>query len=171
MGAGAALATRLGADSHGRSFLTDLRHCGIACDVEPQRGATSGTCLALITPDAERTMSTHLGVNTELDAGDLMTPGLESAWLVYIEGYLVFIDAMVDALCEMQLHPGQQFILSLSDPSVVSGGAHRAGADPHRQPTRSAVRQRAGIPAADRGRNPSKTSPESSPGAIGPGNS
>ncbi|MBF2755036.1 MAG: tRNA glutamyl-Q(34) synthetase GluQRS [Gammaproteobacteria bacterium AqS3] len=122
MGAGTTLATRLGSDTHGRNFLRDLRHCGIACDARLQRGAVSGTCLALITPDAERTMSTHLGVNTEINADDLRSPALNSTWLVYIEGYLVFIDAMVEALCGMRLRPDQRFILSLSDPGVVTGG-------------------------------------------------
>lgn len=56
--------------------------------MNPEAKEATGTCLALITPDAERTMLTHLGIATNLQAKDIKADKIQASEIVYIEGYL-----------------------------------------------------------------------------------
>jgi len=60
-------------DPNGEFYRQDMLESGIEFRVEPapESGPPTGTCLVLTTPDAERTMCTHLGVSTELSAPDI----------------------------------------------------------------------------------------------------
>src|ERR1700722_18771680 len=52
------------ADEFGRIFTHDIRAAGVTYDVAPAvDGPSTGRCLVMVTPDAERTMSTHLGAS------------------------------------------------------------------------------------------------------------
>lgn len=59
MGGRAAYACKTGDDSFGNQYIDEMRELGIAIEV-PASNGTSGTCVVLITPDAQRTMLTHL---------------------------------------------------------------------------------------------------------------
>src|SRR5690606_18189245 len=77
-------------DSHGEFYRQDLLEAGIHFDVHPaDNGAgPTGSCLVLTTPDAERTMCTHLGVSAKLRASDIDWDRMLRCKMVYIEGYL-----------------------------------------------------------------------------------
>lgn len=79
---------KVGADNQGRHYRDDLEKCGIKTRLVEESNDHTGTCLALITPDAERTMLTHLGVATQLSARDIDAGPIEDAAVLYIEGYL-----------------------------------------------------------------------------------
>ena len=49
----------------------------------------SGKCVALVSPDGERTMVTHLGAALELSAGEIAPELFAGYDCLYIEGYLV----------------------------------------------------------------------------------
>lgn len=87
-GGTAAYAGKVGFDEIGEFFLKDMRKMGVAIDVLPGEGGSSGTCVVLITPDAERTMLTHLGVSATIGPDDIDEAQLKQAKYVYIEGYL-----------------------------------------------------------------------------------
>ncbi|MEM7581030.1 MAG: adenosine kinase [Cyanobacteria bacterium P01_A01_bin.80] len=77
-------------DTNGEFYRQDLLEAGIHFDVHPteeDRGST-GTCLVLTTPDAERTMCTHLGVSTTLAPTDINIEKLAQCKYSYVEGYL-----------------------------------------------------------------------------------
>ncbi len=77
-------------DTNGEFYRQDLLEAGIHFDVHPteeDRGST-GTCLVLTTPDAERTMCTHLGVSTTLAPTDIDVEKLAQCKYSYVEGYL-----------------------------------------------------------------------------------
>lgn len=77
-------------DTNGEFYRQDLLEAGIHFDVHPapvSLGPT-GTCVVLTTPDAERTMCTHLGVSTTLAATDIDQDRLKRCKYSYIEGYL-----------------------------------------------------------------------------------
>lgn len=77
-------------DTNGEFYRQDLLAAGIHFDVNPMNeteGAT-GTCVVLTTPDAERTMLTHLGVSIQLDASDIDEEKIKQSRIIYIEGYL-----------------------------------------------------------------------------------
>ena len=59
-------------DQLGEVFAHDLRSTGVGYDTPPATaGPATGRCLILITPDAQRTMSTFLGASTGLTSGDI----------------------------------------------------------------------------------------------------
>ncbi|MCA9152344.1 MAG: adenosine kinase [Planctomycetales bacterium] len=77
-------------DTNGEFYRQDMLESGIHFDVHPapETGAPTGTCLVLTTPDAERTMCTHLGISTELSPSDIDLDRLARCKYAYIEGYL-----------------------------------------------------------------------------------
>ena len=62
-------------DEAGSFFLEDMRQLGVTIDVPPTHEGTSGTCAVLITPDAQRTMLTNLGVSAILCENDAFPAG------------------------------------------------------------------------------------------------
>lgn len=90
LGGKAAFVGIVGDDRYGLHYQGEFRELGIAMGNPVVAKQTTGTCVALITPDAERTMRTCLGVNTHLDATHIRTDAdliRESEWL-FVEGYL-----------------------------------------------------------------------------------
>lgn len=79
-------------DALGEVFAHDIRAIGVAFDVGPATGAAAaaGTarCLICVTPDAQRTMNTSLGVAGRLGPDDIDPALVAAASVVYIEGYL-----------------------------------------------------------------------------------
>ena len=76
-------------DQFGGVFRHDMRAIGCAFDTPAARnGEPTGRCLVLVTPDAQRTMCTHLGAACTLAPGDLDRALLQNAKVVYMEGYL-----------------------------------------------------------------------------------
>ena len=86
-GGQAAYAGKTGRDEIGEFFLSDMRRMGVSIEVPPTDGQ-SGTCVVLITDDAQRTMLTHLGVSATLSPDDINESEILQAKYVYIEGYL-----------------------------------------------------------------------------------
>ena len=78
----------VGDDDYGRFYLEEMRKLGVSLHSKPRPGETTGTSVILITPDAERTMNTHLGASSLFDETYISEKDLaDSEWL-YIEGYL-----------------------------------------------------------------------------------
>ncbi len=77
-------------DPNGEFYRQDMEESGIRFPVTmaPETADPTGTCVVLTTPDAERTMCTHLGVSTSLAVGDLEWDLLGQCRFSYIEGYL-----------------------------------------------------------------------------------
>jgi len=48
----------------------------------------TGTCLILITPDAERTMVTFLGIAGKIDQNDINEKAVQESEMIFLEGYL-----------------------------------------------------------------------------------
>ena len=82
-GGKAAYAGKVGNDALGEFLLDDLRRMGVAIEVSTDSPPT-GTCVILITEDAQRTMLTHLGVSSTLGPGDIDENELRKAKYVYI---------------------------------------------------------------------------------------
>ena len=86
-GGKAAYAGKVGNDSLGQFWLQDMRKIGVATDV-PAAGGQTGTCVILISDDAQRTMLTSLGVSSTLGPDDISEDEIRRAQYVYVEGYL-----------------------------------------------------------------------------------
>jgi sugar/nucleoside kinase (ribokinase family) len=87
LGGKSAYAGKVSNDALGSFCLQDMRRMGVRIEVPPATGQT-GTCVILITPDAQRTMLTNLGVSATLAAADIDEAELKQAKFVYVEGYL-----------------------------------------------------------------------------------
>ncbi len=77
-------------DPHGEFYKADMVKVGIDFPVAlaPETGLPTGTSVILTTPDAERTMCTHLGISTSLNKSNVDFELLSDSQISYIEGYL-----------------------------------------------------------------------------------
>jgi sugar/nucleoside kinase (ribokinase family) len=76
-------------DQLGAVFAHDIRANGIAFDTKVRPGHPStARCLILVTPDAQRTMNTFLGASQYLPESALDADLIQSAAILYLEGYL-----------------------------------------------------------------------------------
>jgi sugar/nucleoside kinase (ribokinase family) len=110
-------------DDNGRFYINDLKAAGVHCPahISPPHGIT-GKCLVLITPDAERTMNTFLGISAMLSVDELDVGAIAQAEYVYIEGYLVTSPTGRAAAIALRQHAeasGARTAISLSDPAMV----------------------------------------------------
>lgn len=88
-GAKAAYLGKVRGDQLGEVFAHDIRSTGVLFDCRMANdGASTGRCLIVVTPDAQRTMNTHLGASAFLGPEDVDPDLVASARVVYLEGYL-----------------------------------------------------------------------------------
>ena len=110
-------------DNNGQFYLNDMRAAGV--DIPPNSGQASGItgkCLVMITPDAERTMNTFLGISETISIHELHTPAIAHSQYAYIEGYLVTSESGRAAAIKLRQEAeanGVKTALSLSDPAMV----------------------------------------------------
>lgn len=77
-------------DTHGVFYKKDMGEAGIEFYVDMAKEASlpTGTSVILTTPDAERTMCTHLGISATLTKSELDLDRLSQSKSCYVEGYL-----------------------------------------------------------------------------------
>ena len=122
LGGVAAYAGKVGDDELGKFCLQDMRQLGVAIEVPPSGAAQTGTCVVLITEDAQRTLLTHLGVSSTLSPDDIQEDEIRKAQYVYIEGYL-FTDpgpkaAALKAI-DLAKKNNVKVALTVSDPFLI----------------------------------------------------
>lgn len=85
-------------DQLGSVFAHDLRAVGVEYPCIPaEEGPPTGRCLIVVTPDAQRTMSTYLGSSSELGPEDVDEAVVAEANVTYLEGYLFDRDRAKEA--------------------------------------------------------------------------
>jgi sugar/nucleoside kinase (ribokinase family) len=128
LGGKAGFIGKISADRLGESFSHDLDTVGVrffpgvTCETED-----TGRCLIVVTPDGNRTMNTFLGAASLLDAADISKTAVQSAAVVFLEGYLFDKDAAKEAFrtaAEYAHAAGRKVALTLSDSFCVD--RHRA---------------------------------------------
>ncbi len=121
LGSRCAYAGKTGDDDFGRRYLDEMRALGIALEC-PQAAGDTGTCVVLVTPDAQRTMLTHLGVSVTLSPEDIVESHVAAAKYVYIEGYLLAGESTREAAlhaARLAGRHGARLALTVSDPFIV----------------------------------------------------
>jgi sugar/nucleoside kinase (ribokinase family) len=123
LGGAAAFIGKVRDDALGDIFAHDLRSTGVVYTTPPgTSGPPTARSLILVTPDAERTMNTYLGVAGELAAADVDETLVASARITYVEGYLVGLPSAEGALTAAAgaaHRAGRRVALTLSDPFWV----------------------------------------------------
>jgi sugar/nucleoside kinase (ribokinase family) len=89
LGGKAGFIGRVRKDELGKVFAHDIRALGVRYDTTmATSGPPTARCLILVTPDAQRSMSTFLGASQNLTPDDVDPAFLRTAKAVYLEGYL-----------------------------------------------------------------------------------
>jgi sugar/nucleoside kinase (ribokinase family) len=124
LGGQAAFVGKVRDDELGEIFTHDLRATGVTYSTPAAAaGPETARCLVLVTPDAQRTMGTYLGVAGELSAGDVDEDLVNGALITYVEGYLVGLPSAESALTtavKAAHRAGRRVALTLSDPMWVA---------------------------------------------------
>lgn len=115
-------------DEVGKVFQNDIRSLGVNFETQPLViGPSTGRCMILVTPDADRTMNTFLGASVELSPNDVNKQIIASAQVTYLEGYLFDREQAKQAFitaAECAHGAGHRIALTLSDPFCVDRHRH-----------------------------------------------
>lgn len=111
-------------DEDGRLYLKDLRDNGLDTNLKVDNlpDGTTGKCLVMVSPDAERTMNTYLGITSDFSVNEIDAPALSNSKFLFMEGYLAASPAGHKAMKEAKniaRQSGAKVALSFSDPSMA----------------------------------------------------
>ena len=110
-------------DESGDFYVKDLTAAGIDTNLGDNRAdGVTGKCMVMITPDAERTMNTYLGITANLGREHINEAALKDSEYVYIEGYLVTGDTGRQAAIECKKLAEANNVktaMTFSDPAMV----------------------------------------------------
>lgn len=123
-GASTFYACRVADDDTGHFFVDELRAAGVDTNMAHNKSrGISGKCLVMITPDAERTMHTFLGISESVGEEAVIESAVASSRYAYIEGYLVSSPSARAAailLRNTAKRYGVKTALTFSDPAMVN---------------------------------------------------
>lgn len=109
---------KVGLDSTGDFFEQALENLGIAPVIF--RGTEpSGRCLALVSPDGERTMVTYLGAALEMKATEILPEIFKDYDCLYVEGYLVQDHTLIESAIRTAKECGLKIAIDLASFNVV----------------------------------------------------
>lgn len=82
---------KVASDETGDFYFKDLMDNGVETNLSSSslESGVTGKCIVLITPDADRTMNTFLGITSNFSTKELMEEHIKNSNYLYIEGYLV----------------------------------------------------------------------------------
>ncbi|MCH8531639.1 MAG: adenosine kinase [Saccharospirillum sp.] len=123
LGASCHFSCHLGDDTEGDFYLNELKASGVQIDARDRvTDGHTGVCLVMVTPDAERTMNTYIGITDEIGPEDINEAALLAAKWVYLEGHLLISPSGSEAalVCrELARAAGQPVALNFCDPAVT----------------------------------------------------
>jgi sugar/nucleoside kinase (ribokinase family) len=128
LGGDVAFIGKVADDEFGAVFADDMNQIGV--DFRSSGSDSSvptGRCIIAVTPDAQRTMNTYLGISTQLSFGDISSDVIAAGAILYLEGYLFDRDEAKDAFrkaAALAHSNGRVVSLTLSDSFCVD--RHRA---------------------------------------------
>lgn len=135
LGGDVAFIGKVADDDLGREFASDMSTIGVDFrSGGPDASIPTGRCIIAVTPDAQRTMNTFLGISTLLSFDDLDAGIISSGAILYLEGYLFDRDEAKEAFrkaAALAHSHGRVVSLTLSDSFCV---------DRHRDDFRALVR-------------------------------
>jgi sugar/nucleoside kinase (ribokinase family) len=125
LGGKAFYSCRVGEDELGAFYRDDLVSHGVATNLTSNRLAPdqTGSCMVMVTPDAERSMSTFLGTSADLDHTALQPRDIAKSRVYYMEGYLAASPTGLDAALKgraIARDAGVALAVTLSDMSMIN---------------------------------------------------
>lgn len=125
LGANVCYSCKVADDRDGEFYLKDLITQGVDHHVQKnqlEHGVT-GSCIVLVSHDAERTMCTYLGATADYSSKEINWDHLKNAQYLYIEGYLFCSDKGTEAAMaamEFAKKNNIKIALTCSDAGVVN---------------------------------------------------
>lgn len=113
---------RVAHDEAGDFYLGDMERAGVTVNRNARGDGVTGRCLVMITPDAERTMHTFLGISETLSRADLDDEAIRASRWTYLEGYLASSATGREAAMHARSvarAAGRRVALTFSDPAMV----------------------------------------------------
>ncbi|MEY4488835.1 MAG: hypothetical protein RIQ79_1343 [Verrucomicrobiota bacterium] len=111
---------KLGHDTTAATYRTQAAAAGVDVSRFKTAALPNARCLALITPDAARTMRTDLGAAITLSPAELTAADFAGVRHCHIEGYLVFNPALADAVLARARASGATVSLDIASFEVVN---------------------------------------------------
>lgn len=111
---------KLGNDSLATAYRESFESIGVDGSRFKRGELPNARCLALVTPDAQRTMRTCLGSAMTLSPAEISAADFKGCRHAHIEGYLVFNQALADAVLAAARAAGCTVSLDLSSFEVVN---------------------------------------------------
>ena len=116
---------RVAEDELGNFYRDDLKANGVDSNLVGKQTAAgqTGTCLVMVTPDAERSMSTFLGATADIDHTSLNADAIAASKVYYMEGYLAASPTGTDAAIRgraIARNAGVKLAATLSDMSMIN---------------------------------------------------
>ena len=124
LGGNAFYACKVANDEPGSFYMSNLAEAGVTTRLgQVKHEGITGKCMVMVTPDAERTMNSFLGITSDFSTEELHFEDLKQAQYIYVEGYLVTSDvsraAVMDAR-KVAVENGVKTAFTFSDPSMVT---------------------------------------------------
>jgi sugar/nucleoside kinase (ribokinase family) len=110
---------KVGNDEYGKFYINELQESGVDLHLIYE-SAFSGTALAMITPDGERTFCTYLGAAAEMKDTDLQQAVFEPYSHIYVEGYLVQNHELIEKAMQLAKSLGLIIAYDLASYNVVA---------------------------------------------------
>ncbi len=120
MGVHSSFIGKVGRDEFGNFYEKDMVDAGLTPVLMRAPQSPTGTAVALVTPDSERTFATHLGAATELSADDLNISQFKGYNILYIEGYLIYNLPLVERAFQIAKENHMCIALDLASFNVVN---------------------------------------------------
>lgn len=118
LGGSAAFVGRIGSDELGHYYCSELARMGVENRLLHTTGH-SGVACTFISPNAERTFATYLGVSAQLCATDITPELFQEADIIHIEGYLVQDHALLSRILEVAHQCGALVSMDLASYNIV----------------------------------------------------
>jgi sugar/nucleoside kinase (ribokinase family) len=125
LGGKAFYSCRVADDELGAFYSQDLQANGVATNLTHTRAGEgqTGSCMVLVTPDAERSMCTFLGATSQLDSSALHPHDIAKSRIYYMEGYLAASPTGLEAAVkgrQIAMDHKVATALTLSDVSMIN---------------------------------------------------
>lgn len=118
LGTPTAFIGKIAHDSVGEYFRNDQISNNIQPILSYSDSMPTGKCISLVSPCKERTMATHLGAASSLEAREVIIP--TECSLVYLEGYLLYNHSLIESIMQQAKVKNVKIALDLASYNVVA---------------------------------------------------
>lgn len=111
-------------DDSGHFYLEDIHSHNVDTNLNSAAlpPGTTGKCIVMVTPDAERTMNTYLGISDKLSTKELNPSAVQNSQYIYIEGYSATSEpthAAALAAFDIARQHQVKTVFTLADPNIA----------------------------------------------------